>query len=63
MYQNGARHAGLVYEDTTYGYGLAFNFIAAFTNGKPWLSPVCMHIFTYISMQERAQLLADVIDR
>lgn len=34
MYQDGARHAGLVYEDSTYGYGLAFNFIAAFTNGK-----------------------------
>jgi ABC-type branched-subunit amino acid transport system substrate-binding protein len=33
VYRNGSRNVGLVYEDAAYGYGLAFNFIAGFTNG------------------------------
>eukprot|EP00775_Hariotina_reticulata_P002127 gene2127-2446_t len=31
VYRDGGRNAGLVYEDSPYGYGLAFNFIAGFT--------------------------------
>jgi ABC-type branched-subunit amino acid transport system substrate-binding protein len=30
----GYRNVAMVYEDAAYGYGLAFNFIAAFTKGE-----------------------------
>lgn len=32
--REGVRDVAVVYEDNTYGYGLAFNFIAGFTKGK-----------------------------
>lgn len=31
VWANGGRNAALIYEDSSYGYGLAFNFIAGFT--------------------------------
>jgi hypothetical protein len=34
VYREGGRNAGLVYEDSPYGYGLAFNFIAGFTKSE-----------------------------
>ncbi|KAF6254600.1 periplasmic binding protein-like I [Scenedesmus sp. NREL 46B-D3] len=32
VYRQGGRNVGLVYDDSVYGYGLAFNFIAGFTS-------------------------------
>lgn len=32
--RNGGRNVGVIYEDSPYGYGLAFSFIAAFTPRK-----------------------------
>lgn len=34
LLKKGYRNVALVYEDAAYGYGLAFNFIAAFTKGQ-----------------------------
>lgn len=33
LIKKGYRNVAMVYEDAAYGYGLAFNFIAAFTKG------------------------------
>jgi ABC-type branched-subunit amino acid transport system substrate-binding protein len=33
LIKKGYRNVAIVYEDAAYGYGLAFNFIAAFTKG------------------------------
>jgi hypothetical protein len=35
VHKSGANVTALVYEDSAYGYGLAFNFIAGFTKGEP----------------------------
>lgn len=33
LIKKGYRNVAMVYEDAAYGYGLAFNFMAAFTKG------------------------------
>jgi ABC-type branched-subunit amino acid transport system substrate-binding protein len=33
VHKSGANTTAVVYEDSAYGYGLAFNFIAGFTKG------------------------------
>jgi hypothetical protein len=40
----GYRNVAMVYEDSAYGYGLAFNFIAAFTKGEQHF--ICLAGFT-----------------
>lgn len=37
VYRSGVRNVAVVYEDSAYGFGLSFNFIAGFTKG---LTPV-----------------------
>ena len=56
MYQDGARAVGLVYEDSTYGYGLAFNFIAAFTNGETTICKRRLHRCTFVCASFRKHL-------
>jgi ABC-type branched-subunit amino acid transport system substrate-binding protein len=36
---SGANVTAVVYEDSAYGYGLAFNFIAGFTKGRQAFKP------------------------
>lgn len=38
--KKGIKRVGMVYEDVSYGYGLAFNFIASFTRDGGAVSPV-----------------------
>jgi hypothetical protein len=41
-YKKGVRTVAMVYEDASYGYGLAFSFIAGFTKGAPVCCGVCV---------------------
>jgi ABC-type branched-subunit amino acid transport system substrate-binding protein len=42
-HKKGFRNVAMVYEDAAYGWGLAFNFIAAFTKSEWRCSGLCLN--------------------